>query len=356
MLAPLGKAGGIGFAGLMIASIFALGATVSPPGVSIDLCGMSITSDLRLDHDLTCANDGLIVAADGITIRLHGHSITGSGTDANSAGIRIVGRSGVSVQGPGTITLFRTGVLVGTSNHIVVSKVHAVDNGLMTPGGPPFPFSRSDGIHVTMSSNVVVEKNLVRHNGDDGINVHMSTGVWVVKNAVVNNTHDGIRLDAANGNVLAKNRVLSHDSVFRIGTPPVPTPVGCGIELFGSKDNVIEENRLVGNTNGIRLRTDGTNPSTGNVVEDNKVSGDGAELGGRRGIHVRDTATGNVIEGNSVTNLSVGISLGDPGTPVGNTFEENHIRRNVCGVKGSMTGNVFEENKFKDNGTDFCPP
>ena len=91
-------------------------------------------------------------------------------------------------------------------------------------------------------------------------------------------------------------------------------------------------------------------------MENNKVSGDGAELGGRRGIHVRDSATGNVIEGNHVTNHSVGISLGDPGTPVGNTFEENHIRRNVCGVKGSTTGNVFEDNKLKDNGTDFCPP
>ena len=85
-------------------------------------------------------------------------------------------------------------------------------------------------------------------------------------------------------------------------------------------------------------------------------SGDGDELGGRRGIHVRDSSTGNVIEGNSVTNHSVGISLGDSGTPVGNTFEENHIRRNVCGVKGSTAGNVFEDNKLKDNGTDFCPP
>ena len=252
--------------------------------------------------------------------------------------------------------MFRTGVLVGTSDHVVVGKVDTVDNGLMARGAPPFPLSTSDGIHVTMSSDVLVEKNLARHNGDDGINVHMSTGVWVVKNTVDNNTHDGIRLDLADGNVLSKNHVLSHDSVFPSGTPPVPTPVGCGIELFGSKDNVIEKNHLVGNTNGIRLRITGTTPSTGNLVEDNKVSGDGAELGGRRGIHVRDSATGNVIEGNHVTNHSVGISLGDPGTPVGNTFEENHIHRNVCGVKGSTTGNVFEDNKLKDNGTDFCPP
>ena len=53
---------------------------------------------------------------------------------------------------------------------------------------------------------------------------------------------------------------------------------------------------------------------------------------------------------------SVGISLGDPGTPVGNTFEEDHIRRNVCGVKGSTPGNVFVGNTLPNNGTDFRPP
>src|SRR2546427_3183881 len=136
MLALLGKAGGIGLGGLMIASLFALATMVAPPGVAIDLCGMSISSDLRLDHDLSCANEGLIVAADGITIRLNGHSITGSGTDVNSAAIRIVGRSGEAIHGPGPITIFRPGVLVGTSDHIVLSKVRAADNGLMTPGGP----------------------------------------------------------------------------------------------------------------------------------------------------------------------------------------------------------------------------
>src|SRR2546426_10130964 len=105
----------------------------------------------------------------------------------------------------------------------------------------------------------------------------------------------------------------------------------------------IGETRLCWYMNGVRLLTVGSNTSSGNVVEDNKVSGDGAELGGRRGIHGGDTATGDVIEGNSVTNNSAGISLGDPGTPVGNTFEEDHLRRNVCGGKGSTPRHVSEE-------------
>jgi hypothetical protein len=61
------------------------------------------------------------------------------------------------------------------------------------------------------------------------------------------------------------------------------------------------------------------------------------------------------IEENRVVNYLAGIRLGDPGTPVGNTFEENQLRMNVCGVQGTTAGNVFEDNKFKDNNADFCP-
>ena len=341
---------------LSVAFLVALVTMITPPAAATDdLCGSSISSDLKLDDDLSCVGDGLIVAADGITIRLNGHTILGPGPGSDSVGIRIAGRNDVSVFGPGVITSFRTGVLVESSDDIVVKRITATENGL--PVIPPvaFPVSPRDGIHVTMSSGVVVEKNLVKGNGDDGINVHMSTGVWVVKNVVDDNGHDGIRLDLADGNVIARNFVVSHDQVFQLGTRPVPTPVGCGIELFGSKNNKIEGNRLLANTNGIRLRINGTSASTGNEVEENTVDGTGAELGGRRGIHVRDVSTGNEIEENRVTNYLAGIRLGDPGTPVGNTFEENQLRMNVCGVQGTTTGNEFEDNKFKDNNADFCP-
>jgi parallel beta-helix repeat protein len=325
---------------------------VAPPAAAAnDLCGSSIVSDLELDADLSCPTDGLIVAADGITIKLNGHVVMGPGSGSEGVGLRIAGRNDVSVLGPGTIAGFRTGVLVESSEDIVVKRLSAVENGLPVIPPAAFPVSRHDGIHITMSSNVDLEKNLVKGNADDGINLHMSTGIRVVKNEVDDNGHDGIRLDLADGNIIARNLIVSHDQVFS------GAPVGCGIELFGSKDNEIEENRLVANTNGIRLRINGTSiGSTGNEVEGNIVDGTGADLGGRRGIHVRDVSTENEIEGNKVTNYLAGIRLGDPGAPVGNMFEGNRIRMNVCGVNGTTAGNTFEDNKFKDNDADFCPP
>ena len=53
-------------------------ACLAPWSVSVaagqGLCGATIVEDLRLDHDLVCAGDGLIVGADDITIDLNGHA------------------------------------------------------------------------------------------------------------------------------------------------------------------------------------------------------------------------------------------------------------------------------------------
>ena len=59
-----------------------------------DLCGATILADLTLDHDLTCVGNGLIVGADGISLKLNGHTITGSvppsaaGSGSSSLGAR----------------------------------------------------------------------------------------------------------------------------------------------------------------------------------------------------------------------------------------------------------------------------
>jgi len=49
------------------------------PLVSLS-CGAQITGDVRLDNDLTCVGNALLVAGDDITIDLNGHTLTGNGT------------------------------------------------------------------------------------------------------------------------------------------------------------------------------------------------------------------------------------------------------------------------------------
>jgi len=59
-------------------------ASARPPAL---VCGQVITTDVVLRTDLTCAGDGLVIGASGVTIRLGHHTITS--VDGTGAGIRL---------------------------------------------------------------------------------------------------------------------------------------------------------------------------------------------------------------------------------------------------------------------------
>ena len=81
---------------LLAAAAVALGsaATASAQPVS---CGQVVTHDVTLDADLDCSqpgSTGLVVGADGITIDLNGHTITGTTQGVGTATIGIDNRGG----------------------------------------------------------------------------------------------------------------------------------------------------------------------------------------------------------------------------------------------------------------------
>jgi len=311
------------------ALLFAL-ATMAAGDSAPNACGQTITADLSLSKDLTfCPADGLIAGADDITIHLRGHVISGLGTNPDSAGIRVSGRTNVTILGPGTMTLFRTGVFIAFSREVTVREVRALSNGLMALFPPP---SLSDGIRVTASTDVWLERNLAKGNGDDGIHYHA-----------------GIRLDRTHDSVIVSNRVSRHDTFEVVPPETTAREVGVGIELWGSKNNTIERNRVVGNHNGIRLRAYAAIASTGNVVERNVVSESAV-----RGIHLRDESTSsNEITMNWIAGNAAGIRLTNG--PTGNLIFGNRIRENRCGIKGPTESNSLEDNHFARNDADFCP-
>ena len=73
--------------------------STSASSPSSDLCGATIVADMRLDYDLACPGNGLIVGADGIKIDLNGHTIAGPGS---GVGISVPNRAGVVISG-GTV-------------------------------------------------------------------------------------------------------------------------------------------------------------------------------------------------------------------------------------------------------------
>lgn len=86
-----------------------VGLAASPATAATATCGMTVTGNLQLDTDLTCPDTALIVGADGVTINLNGHTITGPGATSSVHGIE-AHEFGVSVRN-GVITGFGVGVV-----------------------------------------------------------------------------------------------------------------------------------------------------------------------------------------------------------------------------------------------------
>ena len=185
--------------GAMFLSMGVLAAPATQP--SSALCGTAIVTSVALSTDLVCAGSGITVAADGITIALNGHSITGPSRGPPVVGIRMVGRTGVSIEGPGTVTNFRTGIVIANSHDVTVKKVTVTGNGLSA-------FADGDGIRVLSSTGVTIEKCDVRNNGNDGIQIVGSTGVVLKKNDV-SGSRSGINL-AGVGNEIEKNKITAN--------------------------------------------------------------------------------------------------------------------------------------------------
>src|ERR1700704_682336 len=94
-------------------------------------CGQTITQDTTVDNDLSnCPGDGLVVGADNITLDLNGHTVSGPGaTPTSSAGVRVTGRSGVTVRN-GTVAQFDREVSVqGSANRVLLLTLGAGPQG-----------------------------------------------------------------------------------------------------------------------------------------------------------------------------------------------------------------------------------
>jgi parallel beta-helix repeat protein len=235
-------------------------------------CGGSVLVDLRLEDDLNCSGDGLIVAADGTKINLNGHTITGAGI---GVGITVRSHQDVSIFG-GTIRGFVTGVFVATSTDVVIK-----DNGFT---------GNREGVFLAGASGNVIKSNVAWDNSSRGIMIR---------------------------------------------------PTGSGAL---STNNVVMDNVLTNNPSGILIFGQPGNTLKANTISGSSVAGFDLTGGG---------ASDNVFKANLLTSNAAGIKFGAGWT--GNTFLENTIQANTCGIQGVSAGNIFKENLFSANGVDACP-
>jgi parallel beta-helix repeat protein len=241
---------------------------------------VTISNNSRLVGHVTCdvANGPCIAfGAPGITLNLNGFSITGPAASPDNCvttmaflpedGVASIGQSNVTIQGPGLIQRFRRhGIFLQKAGGITVRRVVSADNCF-------------SGVQLNaVSDSEVVEIVSVR-------NAAASDSFPCGGNCITNSHRNRIHRSefSGNGSVAAMNNDF-------------------GVGLVGtSTDNVIEENGIGGNTNGILIQMN----SSGNTIRRNIIAGNPP---------VQVSAAFGAMVGFDIMNLA----------PAGaNTFQEN---------------------------------
>jgi parallel beta-helix repeat protein len=256
---------------------------------------VTITETSQLVGDVTCNVAGtacIAFGAPGIALKLNGFTITGQANAltgcagsqvAGEHGILINGLRGAVIQGPGIVQRFRAhGIIItGASSRVLVTHVTTTTNCMA-------------GIIVTgASSDNDLEGNTAVSNGNSSA---PCGGICLAGGA----SRNRVVLNRLSGN----------------GYAAQANNFGIGLVNPGTNDNVIVDNIVFGNANGIVL----VPGVEGNVVLRNLIVGNPpvqvpVSNPGTVGVDIRNLATPgiNVLEGNvCLTSTNAGCAIVDP--------------------------------------------
>ena len=255
-------------------------------------CGSVITTSITLTRDLSgCTGNGLVVGADGITIDLGGHRVSGAGAFNSLAGIYNDGYDDVVVRN-GQVTDFSQGVQAYASDRNRYERL-SVRRTL-------------DGITVTESVGVVIAANRLVGNRQ-GLDLLRSHGTQVVGNTIDGNTTEGATDRDTTGSSYRSNS-LRHNGFSGLSLSAARGATVAdnlaarngldGVEAFGGVAVTYLRNTLTGNDdNGLLDSGDGSTFG-GNRAYDNGAVGLLAD--GPGVIDVGDNRAGRNAEANCI--------------------------------------------------------
>ena len=187
----------------------------------------------------------------------------------------------------------------------------------------------------TVTQRTILEDNFSHDNGGHGIIfADRCTGNEVRRNRTVNNTGHGIMLhESSDNNIIEDNTVTGNDD---------------GIPIFESSNNVIARNVVRDNNVGVRVYGRNT-ASRDNTFEDNEITGSASY-----GVYMYDAAVGNAFRNNEiVSNGDAGIYGKSVSEDIfsGNTIQGNEfgIRLDSADVRALSRGNEIRDNVISDS-------
>ena len=193
----------------------AVAVTLGSPGVAAaaePACGSTITEDTTLANDrLGCSGTGLVIAANGVTLDLGGHTVSGSGQG-----------SGISFVAP-DVTV-RNGRILGFESGVASHDFPGGDGQNATL--EDVTISRNQrGIAVSYYRGFKVRRALVSDNAANGLDLNEARGFELVDSRVTDNGGSGVATSRAEP-ALYQNNTFSRNG-------------GNGLDLFQSASRVV---------------------------------------------------------------------------------------------------------------------
>jgi parallel beta-helix repeat protein len=302
-----------------------------PASASQVSCGEVITADTTLDADLVdCPGNGIVIAADGVTLDLNGHTIDGDGELVDNCpgsgpcnfGVINDGHDRVTVR-DGSVREFATGVAVFSArgNRVVdISSSRHDFFGLVLGGADRSVVRQSslsrniapngDGIGLFVSDHIRIVDNEIRKNPGPGIHVAFHSSDNLIKGNLFYSNGPGILIESGR-NEVRRNRIVRDAIAVRSDRNVVARNRASegNIAIEKGRGNLVAHNVVGGGRGaGIRLGFDQVGGAN-NVVRRNLVRasrGDGFVVaeGDNHSLLKRNVAIGAGDDGFDVNNSS----------------------------------------------------
>lgn len=202
----------------------------SQSGITLQ-CGAQIDQDVILNSDLSCPEGiALMVVADGVTVDLNGHTLTGPGPGRRRWPLPDFDLAGVSVRANdvtvenGTLRGFGIGVVVDDVSGVTISNVTTIGGyyGVYLYGGGRHHVENNQivenvyGLHLEQTQgNAVIANELSRQThhspGGYGIYLHSASDNLIERNWIRDNLNWGIWLSDSTNNTLVRNNVSNNN-------------------------------------------------------------------------------------------------------------------------------------------------
>ncbi|TMG55587.1 MAG: hypothetical protein E6H84_06595 [Chloroflexi bacterium] len=194
-------------------------------------CAMRVSASFTIANDLSCQGDGLVIVADNVTVDLGGHTLTGPGMgpqtwplpQLDSVGVRVAGRSGVTIRNGKTVA-FSTGIYFVDTTASTIDNVTTQHNrfGFYIHNSTHNTVKGSDvefniyGLHLQSSDDNLLQGNLLARQtynspGGYGLYMYSSKSNKVVENTIDSNINWGIWFSDAKENAIFHNNVIGNN-------------------------------------------------------------------------------------------------------------------------------------------------